>query len=60
MQSGVSSLFERKRVLMAKRTTNTIMIEVNIDGEIVCLPASEMRKYFKERNLPTDILKGKY
>jgi len=45
---------------MAKRTTNTIMIEVNIDGEIVCLPVSEMREYFKERNISTDMLKGKY
>lgn len=45
---------------MAKRTTNTTMIEINIDGEIVCLPPSEMREYLKKRNLPTDILKGKY
>lgn len=45
---------------MAKRTTNTTMIEMNIDGEIVCLPAKEMREYFKKRNLSTDILKGRY
>lgn len=45
---------------MAKRTTYTKMIEINIDGEIVCLPANEMREYFKERNISTDMLKGKY
>jgi len=45
---------------MAKRTANTTMIEINIDGEIVCLPPNEMREYFKKRNLSTDILKGRY
>lgn len=36
------------------------MVELKIDGEIVCLPVNEMREYLKERNLPTDVLRGHY
>ena len=36
------------------------MVELNIDGEIVCLPVGEMREYLKKRNIPTDVLRGHY